>query len=92
MRHVSRIETAFRSIQGCALDKHCNENTSSITTHYIPMIAREKHFLDVVIRVAFNCLSYILLEEGWLELASTFIYCYSVSERLESAYNYPRRG
>ena len=68
-----------------SLDKRCDENTSSRITYHIPMISREKHLLNVVILVKLHYLSYVLLEEGWLELASTFVYCYSMSEKFGSA-------
>ena len=55
------------------------------------MIAGEKNFLDVVIRVQFNELLF-LLEEGWLEFASTFVYCYSMSGKLGSAFDCPGHG
>ena len=56
-------------------DKHCNENTSSRTTHHISMIAREIDLLDVLMRYASDFLVLIpfLLEEGRFELASTFV-------------------
>ena len=85
MRHEFRIKTFFAPIRGKALDERYDENTSSRITYHITMISREKHLLNVVILVKLHYLSYVLLEEGWLELASTFVYCYSMSEKFGSA-------
>ena len=47
------------------------------------MIAREEHFLNILLRMFVSCrIPYILLEKGWLEFTPTLIYCYSMSERI----------
>lgn len=47
----------------------------------ITVIAWEEDFFDIVLLVLRTSLPLILLEQSWLEFATTFVYRYSVSNR-----------